>query len=48
MAKAEKKIAILLLEVCEELLPNTRIANNPKVKQVLSGVREVLDAKHGS
>ena len=48
MTNAEKKIAKLLLEVCEELLPNTRVANNPKVKQVLSGVRDILDAEHGS
>jgi hypothetical protein len=45
MTNAEKKIAKLLLEVCEDLLPNTRVANNSKIKKALEGVREILEAK---
>lgn len=45
MTNAEKKIAKLLLEVCEDLLPNTRVANNAKIKKVLEGVREIVEAK---
>jgi hypothetical protein len=45
MTNAEKKIAKLLLEVCEDLLPNTRVANNTKIKKVLEGVREIVEAK---
>lgn len=45
MTNAEKKIAKLLLEVCEDLLPNTRAANNAKIKKVLEGVREIVEAK---
>ena len=45
MTNAEKKIAKLLLEVCEDLLPNTRVANNAKIKKALEGVREIVEAK---
>ena len=45
MTNAEKKIAKLLLEVCEGLLPNTCVANNTKIKKVLEGVREIVEAK---
>ena len=45
MTNAEKKIARLLLEVCEDLLPNTRVANNAKIKKALEGVREMLESK---
>ena len=45
MTNTEKKIAKLLLEVCEDLLPNTRVATNTKIKKVLEGVREIVEAK---
>jgi len=43
MTEVEKKIAKLLLEVCEELLPNTTVANNKKIRKVLDGMREVVN-----
>lgn len=43
MTNAEKKLAKLLLEVCEDILPNTRVANNKKIQQVLEGLRDHLD-----
>ena len=45
MTNAEKKIAKLLLEVCEDLFPNTRLANNSKIKKALERVREIIEAK---
>ena len=45
MTDAEKKLTKLLLEVCEELLPNTRVANNQKIKKVLEGVRDIVEGK---
>ena len=45
MTNAEKKIAKLLLEVCEDLLPNTRVAHSAKIKKVLEDVREIVEAK---
>lgn len=45
MTNSEKKLAKLLLEVCEDLLPNTRVANNQKIKKVLEGVRDIVDVK---
>lgn len=45
MTNAEKKIAKLLLEVCEDLLPNTRMANNAKIKKAFEGVRDIVEAK---
>ena len=45
MTNAEKKIAKLLLELCEDILPNTRVANNAKINKVLEGVREIVEAK---
>jgi len=45
MTNAEKKIAKLLLDVCEDLLPNTRVANNAKIKKALEGVREIVEGK---
>ena len=40
MTKIEAKISKLLLEACEELLPKTSAANNKKINQVLTLVRE--------
>ena len=45
MTNAEKKIAKLLLEVCEDLLPNTRVANNQKIKKALEGLRDIVEDK---
>ena len=45
MTNAETKITKLLLDLCEDLLPNTRVASNAKIKQVLEGVREIVEAK---
>ena len=45
MTNAEKKLTKLLLDVCEELLPNTRVANNQKIKKVLGGVRDIVEGK---
>ena len=41
MTNAEKKLAKLLIEVCEELLPSSRVANNKKIKKVLTGLKEI-------
>ena len=35
MEEANYKISKLLVEVCEELLPNTREDNNTKIKKIL-------------
>ena len=43
MTNAEKKIAKLLLEVCEDLLPKTRVSNNHKIKEILEGVRDLVE-----
>ena len=45
MTNAEKKLAELLLEVCEDLLPISRVAKNQKIKKVLEGVRDIVDVK---
>ena len=40
MTNVEAKISKLLLEACEEFLPKTSAANNKKINQVLTLVRE--------
>ena len=43
MEEANYKISKLLVEVCEELLPNTREANNTKIKKILQLSKEHLE-----
>jgi hypothetical protein len=43
MEQSKHKISKLLVEVCEELLPNTREANNTKIKKILKLSKEHLE-----
>ena len=43
MKQTEQDLTLLLVEVCEELLPNTRAANNQKIKKVLKGMRALAE-----
>ena len=37
-----RKLELKLLKMCEEILPNTRMANNKKLKEVLEEIRTQL------
>jgi Zn-dependent M16 (insulinase) family peptidase len=38
----KKELELKLLEMCEEILPNTRMANNKKLKDLLEEIRNSL------
>jgi len=46
MTNPKKKIVKILSKVCEDLLPNIRVANIAKVKRALEGVHYIIEAKY--
>lgn len=46
MTNAKKKIVTILVKVCEDLLPNIRVAYIAKVKRALAGVHYIIEAKY--
>jgi hypothetical protein len=43
MKQTEQDLTLLLVEMCEELLPNTRVTNNQKIKNILKGIRALAE-----
>jgi hypothetical protein len=39
----KKSLELKLLKMCEEILPNTRMANNRKLKELLEEIRNSLE-----
>ena len=38
-----RELELRLLKMCEEILPNTRMANNKKLKELLADIRIQLE-----
>ena len=38
-----RQLELKLLKMCEEILPNTRMANNKKLKELLEEIRTQLE-----
>ena len=45
MTEKEREIYAMLLQICYEILPNTSMRNNKKIKEVLDLVKEHLQLK---
>ena len=43
MTEKEREIYAMLLQICYEILPNTSMRNNKKIKEVLDLVKEHLN-----
>lgn len=44
MTHKEREMYEMLLQLCHEILPNTSMRNNKKIKTVLNLIKEKLDA----
>ncbi len=47
MTKIEIDLSLMLLKLCEELLPKTKIAGDVKVTAVMKKVRQHLEGQAG-
>lgn len=47
MSKIERELSLSVLEIIEDVLPNTKLANNQKLKAVLQRCRKALEDKEG-
>ena len=43
MTEKEREIYAMLLQICYEILPNTSMRNNKKIKEVLDLVKEHIN-----
>ena len=43
MTKIEKDLNLMLLKMCEELLPKTKVAEDVKIKAAMKKVRQYLE-----
>jgi hypothetical protein len=48
MTKIEKDLNLMLLKLCEEILPKTRIAEDVKIKTAMNKVRQYLEGEASS
>ena len=44
MKHKEREMYVMLLQLCQETLPNTSMRNNDKIKTVLNLIKEQLNA----
>lgn len=47
MTKTETDLNLMLLKLCEELLPKTKVAEDTKIVTALKKVRQHLEAQAG-
>jgi hypothetical protein len=45
MNKTEKDLNLMLLKLCEELLPKTKVAEDVKIKTAMKKVRQYLEGE---
>ena len=45
MNKTEKDLNLMLLKLCEELLPKTKVAEDLKIKTAMEKVRQYLEGE---
>ena len=45
MNKTEKDLNLMLLKLCEELLPKTKVAEDLKIKTAMKKVRQYLEGE---
>ncbi len=45
MTKIEKDLNLMLLKLCEELLPQTKVAGDVKIINAMKTVRQYLEGK---
>ena len=45
MNKTEKDLTMMLLKLCEELLPKTKVAEDVKIKAAMKKVRQYLEGE---
>jgi hypothetical protein len=45
MTRDEKDLNLMLLKLCEELLPNTKVAEDVKIKTAMKKVRQYLEGE---
>lgn len=44
MTKTEKHLNLMLLKLCEDLLPKTKVADDETIKATLKKIRQHLEA----
>lgn len=47
MTKTEADLSLMLLKLCEDLLPKTRVAEDTKIVTAMKAVRQHLQAQSG-
>ena len=47
MSKTESELNLMVLKLCEELLPKTKVAGDTKIINVMKSVRLHLEAQAG-
>jgi hypothetical protein len=45
MTKAEKELNLMILKLCEDLLPKTKVADDSKIVAALRKARQYLEAQ---